>query len=196
MDINNIFDMNNSSIIYFTILLGLCIVLYMVIKNNCKTELNNLELFADFKKKKENDPVCIKPFAITNDKDKVFEALKVLNEKIDEIEFGIKTDNKKYDEMYNWYKQKTDKTSQEAQKVQENTQKELKKSLDKALDSAQNDFLNKNKEQFNKDAIKNAPPEGQTVSDLLKASSKVGDADEKNEVENATKDLDLPGGYL
>ena len=48
--------------------------------------------------------------------------------------------------MYDWYKQKTDKTSLEAQKVQEKTQQELKKSLDKALDNAQSDFINKNKE--------------------------------------------------
>jgi hypothetical protein len=196
MDINNLFNMNNNSFIYFTILLGLCIVLYMFIKNNCKTELNNLELFADFKKQKENEPVCVKPFAITNDKDKVFEALKVLNEKIDEIEFSIKTDNKKYNEMYDWYKQKTDRTSQEALKVQEKTQKELKKNLDKALDNAQSDFKNQNKEQFIKESMKNAPPEGQTVTDLLNSASKIGDPDEKKDVQNATKDLDLPTGYV
>ncbi len=183
------------------ILLCISIILYLIYKlynHFYKNKIDNHieETFEDFKKGKETAPVCVKPFSITNETDKVYDAIKILNQKIDEMEYSMKKGDKKYGEMYDWYKQKTDKTSQEAQKAQAKTQAELKKNMDNALKSAENDFKGKNEAVFNKEALTNAPPEGQTVKDLLSAATKTGDGDEKKEVSNATADLDLPSGFL
>ena len=183
------------------ILLCILVILYLIYKLYNRfykniTDIQMEETFEDFKKSKETEPVCVKPFSITNETDKVYDAIKILNQKIDEMEYSMKKGNKKYAEMYDWYKQKTDKTSQEAQKTQAKTQAALKNSMDNALKSAENDFKNKNEAVFNKEALKNAPPEGQTVKDLLSSATKVGDTDEQKEVSNATADLDLPKGYM
>ena len=190
--------------IYGIIFLAIIVWSYFNQKKNCNDFVDSLDegfvdfidKFQDYKEKRKEESVCIKPFMVTSDKSKMYEALGALNDKMEEIEFTMTDNNKKYSEMYEWYKIKIKKDKEAGEKAAKKAQAEIQKSLNDTLTKGVNDYTEKNKGKFEDDAAKNAPPEGQTVKDLMKDAKKQGDTDDLSEVNAAMKDIDAPKGFF
>jgi len=177
--------------ISITILIIILVAIYFYYKD--KQQYN--EAFEDFKEDKSKSNVCLKPFSVTCDKDKIYGALLSFQNQIDEIEFTNKTSNKKYDTMYEWYKQKTDKDKAAGQATQDAMKAKLQKTLDNQLNSAQDDFAAKNKATYDKKTNINPSSEDLSARDILKNASNAGDADDQKDVLAAMKTLNLPPGF-
>jgi len=191
--------MNRDSI--YTLLLVLAIFFIIAIaiyRSFYKPILGHIDVesFEDFKKTKEESPVCVKPFAIVNDKDKVFEALKILNQKVDEIEYDLHRKEKQNEEVYKWYKLKTDRNSPEAKKLVDEGNEKLKQQFADIEKKNKDAYYNANKDKIEKDLAEAKKKDSGTINDILGSTSKKADADDKKAMESEIKNADAPSGFF
>jgi type II secretory ATPase GspE/PulE/Tfp pilus assembly ATPase PilB-like protein len=146
-------------------------------------------LFEQFQAEKANKELYLKPFSVTCDKNKIYDALLSFQDQIDELEFTMKTGGKKYDKMYEWYMQKIKRDSAEASKANEELAKKLKSDMDKKLANVTSDFEKENKSKYEKENAKDLKDENFNVNDLLSKAFETGDSDQKIEVAQAVEDL-------
>ena len=156
----------------------------------------DIEDFQDFKKAKEQDPVCVKPFAIVNDKDKVFDALKILNQKVDEMEFDMQKQNKQTQEVYKWYKLKVDKDSKEAKAIVDEGNAKLKKQFEDIEKKNNDAFLEANKDKLDKQLKEAQKKDGATINDILGSTGEKADADDKKNMDAEIKNAGAPSGFF
>lgn len=161
---------------------------------NVNTKENNKKIVA---KSDEKQSICVKPFTVTYDKDKLYAFLVALDDKITGMEYkqkmgqGVLEDKykdkfQKYDEMYKWYAQKTGNDKAEAALKAEKAAKQFQKDLDKMIN----------------EAAKTPAKPGDKV-DLTKSTNSVNkmvntmqgatmDADNQEEITKAMNEINMP----
>ena len=191
--------MNRDSIYTLLLVLAILFLIAIVIyRSFYKPILDHIDVesFEDFKKAKEDSPVCVKPFAIVNDKDKVFEALKILNQKVDEIEYDLHRKEKQNEEVYKWYKLKTDKDSKEAKKLVDEGNAKLQQQFADVAKKSESAYYEANKEKIEKDLAEAKKKDSGTINDILGSTSKKADADDKKAMEAEIKNAGVPSGFF
>lgn len=191
--------MNRDSIYKLLLVLAIVLVISIAIWRQFYrpiVEPDYTESFEDFKKAKEESPVCVKPFAIVNDKDKVFEALKVLNQKVDEIEYDLHKQEKQNGEVYKWYKLKTDKDSKEAKQLVEEGNAKIQQQFADVAKKSESAYYEANKDKIAKDLEDAKKKDSGTISDILGSTSKKADAEDKKNMDAEIKNAGVPSGFF
>lgn len=146
-------------------------------------------LFEKFVADKANKEICLKPFSVSCDKNKIYDALSSFQDQIDELEFSMKKDNKKYDKMYEWYIQKVQRDSAVSEKANEELRNKLKAEMDKKITDATADFTKENKTKYDKENAQDLKQDTSNVNDLLLKAFEAGDADEKKDIISTVKNI-------
>lgn len=149
--------------------------------------------------KGELKSVCVKP---DSNKQTVMSAINVLDDKIEMIDFLIKQQNKKYDQMYQWYISKVNTDQVKNQENINTAMSQMNTTISNNLNSAMATYQKQNEQQYYDNLKKSAEtpatstPESEITSNLVTSVTATGDKDDKNEVMNSLKELNPPKGYF
>lgn len=155
------------------------------------------EHYETFQEQRKDENLCLKPFSVTNNKERTFHALIALEERIDELEYSLRKSGQKYDPMYKWYKLKVETDSKEAKESVDALKSEMKGALDRQAQQAKEEYIRKQKEEQDIDVLMGTgdTPESKPVKEALKTSYQKGDPKEQEQLAKQMKEVGPPEGY-
>lgn len=143
--------------------------------------------------------VCIRP---DSNKETVMSAINVLDDKIEMIDYLIKQQNKKYEQMYQWYVSKVNTDQVKNQENINTAMNQMNSTISNTLNNAMATYQKQNEQQYYDNLKKSSEtpatetPESQITGNLVTSVTATGDSDDKKDVERSLKELDAPKGYF
>uniref|UniRef100_A0A6C0IW63 Uncharacterized protein n=1 Tax=viral metagenome TaxID=1070528 RepID=A0A6C0IW63_9ZZZZ len=173
-----------------------------------------------YKNYRKNTNICEKPFRPTCNKQKIFSRIRFLENKIDELEYDIYNQNKKfkvYDREFSKYK----KNRELVKKDISNARNDAKTRIENIISSKKNDLekqvLNQNnkkadnllkqnkrieknnskeqKKSLNKFKMSGDNPESNIIGNMINKSLTNGDENDMDDLKDSIKSLNMPSGF-
>lgn len=139
--------------------------------------------------------ICLKPFSVTYDKDKLYSFIAALDDKITAMDYKMRTGSDaleqkygekfaRYDKMYEWYARKTGEDQAVAKEAAEKSRAQFKDSLDKQMANIKAGASNGQPTEEASNAMI-----ASFTGPMIAAAKATGDADNIKEVNRSLKDV-------
>lgn len=139
--------------------------------------------------------ICLKPFSVTYDKDKLYSFIAALDDKITAMDYKMRTGSDaleqkygakfaRYDKMYEWYARKTGEDEAVAKEAAEKSRAQFKDSLDKQMANIKAGVSNGQPTEEASNAMV-----ASFTGPMIAAAKATGDADNLKEVNRSLKDI-------
>ena len=196
-------ESTSMAILLIVLLLGMIFISHQYL-----VERQKREQYEHFQEERKDENLCLKPFSVTNNKEKTFRALIALEERIDELEYTLRKSGQRYEPMYKWYKLKVEKDSATAKAATDQLKAQMRNSINTQIEEAKQQYIKEQeaKRKADVEATQKAELEtalgGKTTKDNkvakegLRGAFKEGNEDDRKELLDVMKKVKSPpAGY-